>query len=73
MAIGSDRFAAAFDENSRAVDPAARMRHMVEPIEHADEIGLEVVGVGEHHRREFLEPAPAVIFAPPRFAPRASG
>jgi len=61
MQIGIDSFAAAFDENSRAVDPAARMRHLVEQIEHADEIGLDVFGVGEHHRREFLDSAPAVI------------
>src|SRR5262245_42374211 len=61
MQVGIDSFAAAFDENSRAVDPAARMRHLVEQIEHADQIGLDVFGVGEHHRREFLDSAPAVI------------
>jgi alkanesulfonate monooxygenase SsuD/methylene tetrahydromethanopterin reductase-like flavin-dependent oxidoreductase (luciferase family) len=61
MQVGIDSFAAAFDENSRAVDPAARMRHLVEQIAHADEIGLDVFGVGEHHRREFLDSAPAVI------------
>src|SRR5947207_5067736 len=60
MQVGIDSFAAAFDENSRAVDPAARMRHLVEQIEHADEVGLDVFGVGEHHRREFLDSAPAV-------------
>jgi len=61
MQVGIDSFAAAFDENSRAVDPAARMRHLVEQVAHADEIGLDVFGVGEHHRREFLDSAPAVI------------
>jgi probable LLM family oxidoreductase len=61
MQVGIDSFAAAFDENSRAVDPAARMRHLVEQIDHADGIGLDVFGVGEHHRREFLDSAPAVI------------
>ena len=61
MQVGIDSFAAAFDENSRAVDPAARMRHLVEQIAHADEVGLDVFGVGEHHRREFLDSAPAVI------------
>jgi len=30
-------------------------------IEHADEVGLDAFGVGEHHRREFLDSAPAVI------------
>jgi probable LLM family oxidoreductase len=61
MEIGIDSFAAAFDENSRAVSPAARLRHLIEQIEHADEVGLDAFGVGEHHRREFLDSAPAVI------------
>jgi len=62
MEIGIDSFAAAFDENSRAVSPAARLRHLIEQIDHADEVGLDAFGVGEHHRREFLDSAPTVIF-----------
>src|SRR5882724_10120479 len=61
MQVGIDSFAAAFDENSRAVNPADRLRQLVEQIEHADEVGLDSFGVGEHHRREFLDSAPAVI------------
>src|SRR5438045_7289946 len=61
MQIGIDRFAAAFDENSRAVNPADRLRQLVQQIEHADEVGLDAFGVGEHHRREFLDSAPTVI------------
>jgi probable LLM family oxidoreductase len=61
MEIGIDSFAAAFDEHSRAVNPAERLRQLVQQIEHADEVGLDVFGVGEHHRREFLDSAPAVI------------
>src|SRR4030081_3502338 len=61
MEVGIDSFAAAFDENSRAVNPADRLRQLVEQIEHADEAGLDAFGVGEHHRREFLDSAPAVI------------
>jgi alkanesulfonate monooxygenase SsuD/methylene tetrahydromethanopterin reductase-like flavin-dependent oxidoreductase (luciferase family) len=34
---------------------------LVQQIEHADEVGLDAFGVGEHHRREFLDSAPAVI------------
>ena len=34
---------------------------MVEQIDRADQIGLDVFGVGEHHRREFLDSAPVVI------------
>src|ERR1700686_1906188 len=61
MQVGIDSFAAAFDENSRAVNPAERLRQLVQQIEHADEVGLDAVGVGEHHRPEFLDSAPAVI------------
>jgi len=63
MQVGIDSFAAAFDENSRAVNPAERLRQLVQQIEHADEVGLDAFGVGEHHRREFLDSAPAVILS----------
>jgi probable LLM family oxidoreductase len=36
---------------------------LVEQVEYADQIGLDVFGVGEHHRKEFLDSAPAVILA----------
>ena len=59
--IGVDSFAAAFDENSRAISSADRVNDLVSQIERADQVGLDVFGVGEHHRREFLDSAPAVI------------
>src|ERR1700716_3007650 len=61
MQVGIDSFAAAFDENSRAVNPADRLRQLVEQIEHADQAGLDAFGIGEHHRKEFLDSAPTVI------------
>jgi probable LLM family oxidoreductase len=61
MQIGIDSFAAAYDESSRAVSPSERLRHLVEQIEHADQVGLDVFGIGEHHRPEYLDAAPAVI------------
>src|SRR6202163_2772029 len=61
MQVGIDSFAAAFDDSSLAVSPQDRLRHLVEQIEHADQVGLDVFGVGEHHRREFLDSAPAII------------
>jgi probable LLM family oxidoreductase len=61
MQIGIDSFAAAYDENSRAVSPSERLRNLVEQIEHADQVGLDVFGIGEHHRQEYLDAAPAVI------------
>jgi probable LLM family oxidoreductase len=61
MQVGIDSFAAAHDENSLSVSPSERLRNLVEQIEFADRIGLDVFGVGEHHRREFLDSAPTVI------------
>ncbi|MDQ4015649.1 MAG: LLM class flavin-dependent oxidoreductase [Thermoproteota archaeon] len=61
MQVGIDSFAAAFDDASRAVNPSERLQDLVEQIERADQVGLDVFGVGEHHRREFLDSAPAVI------------
>lgn len=61
MQIGIDSFAAAYDESSRAVSPSERLRHLVEQIEQADQVGLDVFGIGEHHRQEYLDAAPAVI------------
>jgi probable LLM family oxidoreductase len=59
--VGIDSFAAAFDETSRAVNPSERLLDLVKEIERADQVGLDAFGVGEHHRREFLDSAPAVI------------
>jgi probable LLM family oxidoreductase len=61
MQVGIDSFAAAYDDTSLAVNPSQRLRNLVEQIEHADQVGLDVFGVGEHHRREYLDSAPAVI------------
>jgi probable LLM family oxidoreductase len=59
--IGIDSFAAAYDDTSLAVEPSQRLRDLVEQIEHADQVGLDSFGIGEHHRREYLDSAPAVI------------
>ena len=61
MQVGIDSFAAAHDDISLALNPSERLQNLVEQIERADELGLDVFGVGEHHRREFLDSAPAVI------------
>lgn len=60
MQVGIDSFAA-FDDAGMSVSPSERLRRLVEQIEYADKIGLDVFGIGEHHRREFLDSAPAVI------------
>ena len=63
LQIGIDSFAAAYDESSLAVSPATRVRDLVEQIVQADQVGLDVFGIGEHHRREYLDSAPAMILA----------
>src|SRR5438270_8490901 len=61
--IGIDSFAAAHDDTSRAVSPADRLANLIDEIAHADEVGLDVFGIGEHHRKDFLDSAPAMILA----------
>ena len=63
MQIGIDSFAAAYDDNGLALSPAVRLNQLVEQIELADQVGLDSFGVGEHHRREYLDSAPAMILA----------
>jgi probable LLM family oxidoreductase len=61
--IGIDSFAAAHTDTSRTLNAAERLRNLTEEIEHADQVGLDVFGIGEHHRKDFLDSAPAVILA----------
>lgn len=61
MQIGIDSFAAAFDDASLALSESDRLRDLIEQIEHADQVGLDSFGIGEHHRKEFLDSAPTVI------------
>src|SRR6202521_2101391 len=63
MEIGIDSFAARFDDAGLAASPVDRMRELLARIEQADQVGLDVFGIGEHHRREFLDSAPPVILA----------
>ncbi len=51
-----DSFAAQFADKGESVNASASksVRQLVERIEFADQVGLDVFGVGEHHRREFL-------------------
>ena len=43
--------------------PADRLQNLMEEIELADEAGLDVFGIGEHHREEYISSAPSVILA----------
>jgi probable LLM family oxidoreductase len=61
MQIGIDSFAAAYSDTSLAVSTSDRVRNLVQEIEHADQVGLDVFGIGEHHRKDYLDSAPTVI------------
>ena len=45
------------------ISPEQRLRNLLETIELADQVGLDVFGLGEHHRPDFVSSAPAVILA----------
>ena len=50
-------------ETGRTISAHERVRRLLDEIELADKVGLDVYGLGEHHRREFTVSAPAVVLA----------
>jgi len=65
MEIGIDSFAAtgSLDNSLDAKGNMQAMEHLLKRIEFADQAGLDVFGIGEHHRKEFLDSAPTIILA----------
>jgi probable LLM family oxidoreductase len=66
MEIGIYTFAeTAFDPRAgqTAAAAAQRLRNLIEEIELADQVGLDVFGVGEHHRPDYAVSSPAVVLA----------
>ncbi len=65
MQVGIDSFATAFtnDPAGPAGTPSEALRQLVDRIVHAEQAGLDVFGIGEHHRKDFLDSAPPVILA----------
>ena len=64
MEIGVDSFAAIVaDERNIVQSPQARMADLLGEIEIADQVGLDLFGIGEHHRADFLDSAPTMILA----------
>ena len=59
MQIGIDSFAkkTQTNEGGTVEDDAKAMSELIERIVHADKVGLDVFGIGEHHREEFLDSA----------------
>ena len=62
MEIGIDSFAAAMGNATPGTD-SERIANLLDEVQLADEVGLDVFGLGEHHRAEFLDSAPAVLLA----------
>src|SRR5947208_11394715 len=54
---------ATFADLSSGVSPEQRMRDLLEEAELADQLGLDVFAIGEHHRPDFLISSPAVALA----------
>src|SRR6202158_3147169 len=65
MQIGVDSFAAAISDpvTGLSISAVERMQHLLEEMELADRVGLDVFGIGEHHRAEFLDSAPTIIIS----------
>lgn len=64
MEIGIDSFAARFSKASNlALNDGDAMEQLLERMVHADRSGLDIFGIGEHHRKGFLDSAPALILA----------
>jgi len=64
MEIGIDSFAANPAPNvdkATAQDNVQALDELIERMVHADQVGLDVFGIGEHYRKEFLDSAQAVI------------
>ena len=63
MQIGVDSFGAVISDPTTEITlrPVQRMQNLLEEIVLADQVGLDVFGIGEHHRSEFVDSAPVVI------------
>jgi len=61
MEIGIDSFAAAPTDNS--INSSQAMSELIERMAFADEMGLDVFGIGQHYRADFLDSAPSMILA----------
>ncbi|HWK69194.1 MAG TPA: LLM class flavin-dependent oxidoreductase [Rhizobiaceae bacterium] len=63
MELGLYTFADVSPIPGQGTSPRQRLRNLVEEIKLADEVGLDVFGVGEHHRPDYAGSAPAVVLA----------
>ena len=54
---------ATFADLSSGISPQQRMRNLMEEAQLADQLGLDVFAIGEHHREDFLISSPAIALA----------
>jgi alkanesulfonate monooxygenase SsuD/methylene tetrahydromethanopterin reductase-like flavin-dependent oxidoreductase (luciferase family) len=50
-------------ETGKTLHPADRLENLMEEIELADELGLDVYAIGEHHREEYVSSSPSTLLA----------
>ena len=55
--IGIDSFASAMYGDNNTLSSVDAMEQLLQRIELADQAGLDVFGIGEHHKKEFLDSA----------------
>ncbi len=65
MELGIYSFAEATPDaaTGKTISAQQRMSDLLEEIELADKVGLDVFGIGEHHRPDYVVSAPAVVLA----------
>ena len=63
MQLGVDSFATIIPRAGAQITPAQRVADLLDEIAVADAVGLDAFGIGEHHRLEFVDSAPAVLLA----------
>src|SRR5215470_13839409 len=65
MELGVYTFAELYPDpaTGRTISPEERLANLIEEVELADQVGLDVFGIGEHHRPDFAVSAPAVVLA----------
>jgi len=61
--LGVTTFAETYPESGELISHGERLRRVLEEVKLAEDVGLDVYGIGEHHRPDFAASAPAVVLA----------
>jgi probable LLM family oxidoreductase len=63
MELGITTFAESYPLDGRPTGHGERLRQVLEEVELAEQVGLDIYGVGEHHRADFAASAPTIVLA----------